>query len=135
MTHMGRQQEHRAFTQVDTARRAVVDDLEPGVALELPKEFLVRIVVIIRAPVRPAHHRDDEVGIFPNLLVAYGRLQQMLVLGEPLGEIDRRQHKRIMVHTAERDNRTDIAEMHPPLVAARRGLRISFLSVVVGVAM
>src|SRR5215470_16664318 len=45
---------------------------------QLVEEFLVRIVVVVRAPVRPADdHHDQVVGLLPHLLVAYRWAQQM----------------------------------------------------------
>jgi hypothetical protein len=104
MAYVGRQEEHRALAQLDPARPAILDHIEPSVPFELPEEFLVGVVMKIGASVGPAHHRDDEVGIFPNLLIADRRLQQMLVLGEPFGKVDWRQHAPIIPDTAERDN-------------------------------
>jgi len=48
----------------------------------------------ISALIGPAHHGDDQVGVAPYLLVAHRRLEQMLVVFDPLGKIDGFEHGR-----------------------------------------
>ena len=65
-----------------------VTPTDKRVAAELPEELLVRVVVEIGALVWPAHHRDDEVGVLPDLLVADRGLEEMGVLLDPALEVE-----------------------------------------------
>ena len=67
---------------------AVVADLEHHVALELVEELLHRIVVIVGALVRAADHLHGHVAVLEHLLVADRRLEQVLVLVDPLLEVE-----------------------------------------------
>src|SRR5262245_25591244 len=87
-----RQQEHRAFLERNFAALAVLDDPEEGIAPELPEELLVRIVVVVGPPVRTADDGHDEVSVLPDLLVADWRLEEVLVLLQPLREVERCEH-------------------------------------------
>ena len=69
--------------------RAVDPEVEPGVAPHLVEELLVGIVVVVGAPVRPADHRDDEIAVLPDLLVAHRRLEQVRMLLDPFPEMRR----------------------------------------------
>ena len=46
--------------------------------------------MVVGAQVGAADHRDDEIGVLPDLLVADGRLQQMRVILDPALEIQGR---------------------------------------------
>ena len=70
-----RQEEDVAFLDNDIVEFALVENLQHHVAFELVKEFLDRVVVIVGALVRTAHDERHHVGVFPDLLVADGRLQ------------------------------------------------------------
>ena len=80
MAHVRRQQEDVAFLQVHAFGLAVDPQRQPGIAAHLVEELLQRIVVVVGAQVGAADHRDDEIGVLPDLLVADGRLQQMRVI-------------------------------------------------------
>jgi hypothetical protein len=86
--HGRRQQEDVAFRQVDARVLPAVQQEQVRVAPELPEELLVRIVVEVGALVRPADHRDDEVGVLPDLLVADRGLEEVGVLLDPALEVE-----------------------------------------------
>ena len=92
MAHMRRQHEHRALGQIDASGFAVLHGVEIGIALELPEEFLQRVVMKIGALVRAADHRDDEIGVLEQLRITDRRAQQMTVLLQPVIEIQRQHH-------------------------------------------
>jgi len=89
MAHVRGHEEDRALVEVHAPRSFRRHDREIGIALELVEQFLEWIVVVIVAPVRAAHHRDDEVGVLPELLDAHRRLQLVLALLDPGIEPDR----------------------------------------------
>src|SRR6267378_5872761 len=60
MAQVRRHQEDRTFLQLEPPGLPVLHDIEMGVALHLVEEFLVGIVVVVGAPVRPADDGDDE---------------------------------------------------------------------------
>ena len=76
---MGGQQKNVALVQVNALKLAPVHDEHMRAALKLVKVFFIRVVMKIRALVRPADHGDDEIGIAPDFLVAYRGLQQVPV--------------------------------------------------------
>ena len=86
--HVRRKQEYLALADRHVVEIAVVHDLEHHVALELVEEFLDRIVVIVRALVRPADDLHGHVAVLEHLLVADRRLQQVLVLLDPALEVE-----------------------------------------------
>jgi len=86
--HVRRQQEHLALADRHVVEIAVVADLEHHVALELVEELLHRIVVIVGALVRPTDHLHGHVAVLEHLLVADRRLEQVLVIVDPLLEIE-----------------------------------------------
>src|SRR6266540_916799 len=88
VAHMRRQQEHLALANRNVVEPAVVDDLEHHVALELVEELLHRIVVIIGALVRPADHLHGHLAVLEHLLVADRRLEQVLILLDPVLEVE-----------------------------------------------
>ena len=81
-------QVHRALLKFDAITLAAIHDVQERVALKLPEIFLKRIVVKVGALVRAADDGDDEIGVFPQLLVADGWFEQVRVVYEPLREID-----------------------------------------------
>ena len=92
MAHVRRQQEHVAGANRHVARTPVLHDAQHHVARELVEELLERIVVIVGALVGSADERDDEVGVLPDLRVANRRLQQVAMLVDPPGEVERCAH-------------------------------------------
>ena len=56
-------------------------------SLELVKVLFIRIVVEIGALVWATNHGADQIGVFPDLLIAHGRLQARLVVVQPLLEV------------------------------------------------
>ena len=87
MAQVWRHQVHRALFKLDAITLAAIHDVEEGVALKLPEIFLIRVVMKIGALVRSADDRDDEIRVFPKLLIADGGLQQVRVIDEPAWEI------------------------------------------------
>src|SRR5262249_35093449 len=85
---MRRQQENLSFANGDVVEIAVVHDLEQHIPFELVEELLHRIVVIIRALVRPADDLYGHLAVLGNPLVAHRRLEQMLVLFDPVLKIE-----------------------------------------------
>ena len=85
---VGRQQQDIALADRHVLHAPVLDDAQGHVALELVEEFLQRVVVEIRALVRPGDDGDDEVRILPDLGVADRRLENVLMLGDPLHEVE-----------------------------------------------
>src|SRR5882672_9251478 len=92
MPHMWRHKEDRAFLQLESPGLPVLHQIEKGVALHLVEEFLVGIVVVVGALVRPADDGNDEIRVLPDLRVADRRLEQMPVLLDPFLEVERFQH-------------------------------------------
>jgi len=88
VANMGGQEEDVALVQVDAFELAAVCHQQVCIAFELVKVFLERIVVEVRPLIGSADHGHDQVRVFPDLLVSDRRLEQVLVLGNPLGEID-----------------------------------------------
>ena len=93
MAHVRRQQEDVAGADRHVARTAVLHDPQRHVAVELVEELLERVVVVVGALVRAADHRDDEIGVFPDLRVADRRLQELAVLVDPALEVEGRAHQ------------------------------------------
>lgn len=91
MRCVGRQQKDVAFPNRHVNRLAVIDHLEDYIALDLIKEFLAAINVVIGTAVGSADYHYDKLTIFPDELVAHGRLQQVTVFVNPLLEIYGRQ--------------------------------------------
>src|SRR3954465_7212061 len=72
-----REEEDLTFADGDVVGFAVFDDSQNDVALDLEKELLALVDVIIGARVRTADHGHHEVAVaFPDLRIAYGRLEQ-----------------------------------------------------------
>src|SRR5882672_2271008 len=92
MTQVRRHKEDRAFLQLESPGVPVLHQIEKGVALHLVEEFLVGIVVVVGALVRPADDGNDEIRVLPDLRVADRRLEQMPVLLDPFLEVERFQH-------------------------------------------
>src|SRR5258708_7935234 len=92
MPHMRRHKEDRTFLQFESPGLSILHDVEKGVALKLVEEFLVGIVVVVGALVRPAHDGDDEIRCLPDLRVADRRLEKMPVLLDPFPEVEWFQH-------------------------------------------
>src|SRR5262249_5753870 len=67
---------------------AVGDGLEEDVHFELVGALLRRIVVIVRALVRPADDLHGHLAVLEDFLVAHRRLEQMLVLFDPALKIE-----------------------------------------------
>jgi hypothetical protein len=76
-------------SEIDAPGLAAVHDVEEGAALHLVEELLVRVVVEVGALVGAADDGDDEIRVLPHLRVAHGRLEQVLVLVDPLREVER----------------------------------------------
>ncbi len=85
---MRRHEVHRAFLEFDAVTLAAIHDVEVRIALELPEIFFKRVVVKVGAGVWATDNGDDEVGVFPQLLIADRRFEQMGVVDEPVGEIN-----------------------------------------------
>jgi hypothetical protein len=85
------QQEDVALPDLDVRRRLALLLHHPQhhVALELVEELLDRVVVEVGPLVGTADHGDHEIGVLPDLHVADRRLQQVLVLVDPGGEVER----------------------------------------------
>lgn len=64
-----------------------VDDFKHHVAFDLIEELRRFVVVVIFAFVGPTDDHDDEVGVFPDDLIADGRLEQVSMLVDPLFEV------------------------------------------------
>ena len=80
---MRRQQEDVALAHRHVVEIVAVLQLQHHVAAQLVEKLLHGIIVIIGAAVGPADDGDHEIGVLPDLLVADGRLEQMLVLVDP----------------------------------------------------
>jgi hypothetical protein len=81
MSQMRRQKQDCPLAQLDSFPLAAIDDIEIGIALELPEELFERIVVKISTLVRSTHDGDDEIGVLPDLLIADRWLEQMGLFG------------------------------------------------------
>ena len=78
-----------ALADGDVARLPILNHLENHVSAQLVEEFLVRVVMVVGARVRPADHLDDQVlGLAKDDLVADRRLEQMGVLVDPALEVE-----------------------------------------------
>lgn len=88
MAGVGRQQQHVALADRHVPDPAVLDDAQGHVALDLVEELLQRVVVEVRALVRPGDDGDDEVGVLPDLGVADRRPEHLVMVGDPLHEIE-----------------------------------------------
>jgi hypothetical protein len=85
---MWRKEEDVTFPDHDVIKLAAIVNLEDHIALELVKELLDRIVVIVRTLVRSTDNEHHHVGVLPDLLIAYRRLQQMAMVIDPLLKIE-----------------------------------------------
>jgi hypothetical protein len=85
------QQEHLTLSDVDGLRAAIfIDDLDLDIAFQLVEQFFTFFPVVVLAAIGAADDHDDKVLIFNiNLLVAYGRFQQMAVFLDPVLEVER----------------------------------------------
>ncbi len=83
VSNMWRQHEDLAFANHDVIELALIKDLEHHVAFKLVEELLDRIVMVVGTLVRTADDERHHAGVFPDLLVAYRRLQEMPVLVDP----------------------------------------------------
>src|SRR5262249_39224431 len=81
-------QEDLALADGDVARRAVVDDLQGDVTLDLVEQLLAGVDVVVAALVGPADDHDQEVTV-PDSHVADGRLEQVAVLVDPALQVER----------------------------------------------
>lgn len=82
------QQEHLAFPYGDIPLLAVIDHLEQHGALVLVKPLLGLVDVVVAARVGSTDDHDGERRARVDAMVADGRLEEVRVGGEPLGEID-----------------------------------------------
>ena len=88
MQHARWEQKNFAFANWHIPTLAVVDDPERDIALELVKELLQGIVVIVGAIVWPTNHRHDEIRVLPNCF-ATGRWHEILpMVFNPFFEIE-----------------------------------------------
>ncbi len=78
------QQEHFALANRDLYRLSVFLDVHREIALELVKQFLALVPVIVLSRVRPANYHYNKVIVAIYALVPYRRLQQMPMLINPL---------------------------------------------------
>jgi hypothetical protein len=79
-----REKKHLSLTDIYVDGFARFLDLYLDVALELIKQLLAFVPMIVLSRVRPADDHDNEVFVVVNALIAYGRLQQMPMLLDPL---------------------------------------------------
>src|SRR2546428_8836543 len=91
MGHEGRKQEHLAFVDRDVTAPAAFDDAEHDVTLELVKELLTRVDVIVVPLVRAADDHDLEVRVLPDHGVADRRREEVAMLVDPGFEVERSQ--------------------------------------------
>src|SRR5215813_11194893 len=89
MSYMRGQQEYFALPNRHIVKITVVADLQHHVALQLVKEFLHRVVMIIGAFVWTADYHHGHFAVLEHLLVADRRLKQVCVLVDPLLEVER----------------------------------------------
>src|SRR5262249_23625761 len=89
MSYMRGQQEYFALPNRHIVKITVVADLHHHVALQLVKEFLDRVVMIIGAFVWTADHHHGHFAVLEHLLVADRRLKQVCVLVDPLLKVER----------------------------------------------
>src|SRR5690349_20755073 len=94
MADMRRQQDDLAGSDRDVAGAFVLADSQHDVAGKLVEEFLEGIVVVIGPQIGSADHRDDEIGIAPDLRMAARRLKQSPMLFNPFVERERQRIKR-----------------------------------------
>src|SRR5471032_1865531 len=91
MAHMRRQQHHIAFAQLDALHATIDPQVQISVATKLIEKLLAWVVVTVGPVIRATNNRDDEIAVFPDLLIAHRWLQQMRVLVDPASKIERRQ--------------------------------------------
>src|SRR5262249_37892097 len=89
MSYMRGQQEYFALPNRHIVKITIVADLHHHVALQLVKEFLHRVVMIIGAFVWTADHHHGHFAVLEYLLVADRRLKQVCVLVDPLLKVER----------------------------------------------
>ena len=70
----------------DRCRLSILNNLENDVTLDLVEKFLALIYVVISPGVRPANHHHNQIPI-KNALIAHRRLQKVLILLDPSGEV------------------------------------------------
>jgi len=84
-----RNQQDLALPDRHVARAAVFQHPQHHVAAQLVEEFLVRVVMVVGAGIRPADHLHDQVvGRSEHDPVADRRLEQVRVPVDPVGEIE-----------------------------------------------
>src|SRR5262249_51498829 len=118
---MRRQQENLSFANGNVIEIAVVDDLEQHVAFELVEEFLHRIVMIVGALVRPADDLHGHLAVLEYFLVAHRRVEQVLVLVDPVLKIEGVESSHVGSFDQAADGRSLCApSRRPQLSNARR---------------
>src|SRR5579871_6815446 len=91
MPHVFRQQKNFSLLDRYFNRRLSwsLDQPQKDVALELIKEFLGGIVMIVSPVIRTANHGHHHLSVFPHLGVAYRRLELLFILFNPIVKIER----------------------------------------------
>ena len=85
---VGRHHEHFTFADRYIEDLAVLGDLQHHVALDLEEPFLDRVVMEIDSGVGAANHHHDHSRVVMQQLIVDGRLQPVLVVFDPLLEVE-----------------------------------------------
>jgi hypothetical protein len=88
MADMRRQQHDVALVDGHVAGSSLFHHAQGHVAFELIEEFLVRVVVVVRPPVRLAHNHDDEVGIRLDDGIPDRRFEQIAMILDPVAKVE-----------------------------------------------
>ena len=102
MRHARRQKEHVAGFYFDVHGPAILDNLDSHRALDLQKQLLALVHVVVFAGVGAAHYHHDKIlVVLEDLLVAYRRLQQMAVLVDPGLQVEGAGHFELRIRNDE----------------------------------
>jgi hypothetical protein len=80
---VGGQKKDFALFYRNVSGLAVFDNAKINIALDLIKELLSGIDMVISAAVGTAHYHDDEFPVFPDQLVSDRRLELAAILFDP----------------------------------------------------